>query len=58
MTGDTTMEFSIAAKREVIIEHKTYIYQGWIVKSKEVGWFFSTNEKWATKQEIITTNKK
>lgn len=56
--ADTTMEFSIAAKREVIKDRKTYMHYGWLVKSKEVGWFFSTDDKWATKQETITTNKK
>ena len=53
--ADTTMEYSIPAKRKELDTNRTYT--GWLVKSKEVGWFFSKDNKWATKQEIIIQQK-
>lgn len=56
MTGDTTMEYSIPVKVREVETNRTYT--GWIVKSKEVGWFFSADDKWATKQEVMNAYTK
>lgn len=55
MTPDTTMEWSIPVKKGTMWDRK--VYHGWLVKSKEVGFFFSTDPKWATKQEAIRNEK-
>jgi len=56
MIQDTIIIESIPVKRKDLINNKTYI--GWLVHAKDLGWFFSTDNKWATEQEVITkTNR-
>lgn len=51
MVADTVVEYSIPVERKDLVHDKTYY--GWLVKAKEVGWFFSTDDKWATETKII-----
>lgn len=53
MAPDTTMEYSIPVKVRELDTKRTYT--GWLVKAKEkeIGWFFSTDDKWATDQGVM-----
>lgn len=51
---DTTVEYTIPVKKQTSDKK---IYYGWLVKSKEVGWFFTTDKKWATKTDTILYKK-